>query len=102
MPVAGAAGGTLADAFVGGPLEGRLHAKTGSLYNYDDGIGGLPAVKSLVGYVPLEGGGAIEFALLLNGPQIAEQVEYRPIWDAFGVAVGGYPSGPTVAALAPR
>lgn len=102
LPVAGAAGGTLADAFVGTPLEGRIRAKTGTLYNYDDGVLGKPAVKALAGYVPLDGGGEIEFALLLNGPTIAEQTEYRPIWDAFAQVVGGYPSGPSVADLAPR
>lgn len=102
LAVAGQAGGTLADAFVGTDLEGTLRGKTGTLYNYDDGTGGKPAAKALSGFVPVEGGGAIEFAMLLNGPQIAEQVEYRPIWDAFGEVLMSYPSGPTAAELAPR
>lgn len=101
LPVAAQAGGTLADAFEGTPMEGVLRAKTGTLYNYDDGIGGRPAVKALSGFVPLEGGGAIEFSMLLTGPQIAEKVEYRPIWDAFAALLAGYPSGPTAAQLAP-
>lgn len=102
LPVGGAAGGTLSDAFVGTSLEGRVQAKTGTLYNYDDGIFGKPAVKALAGFIPLDGGGEIEFAMLLNGPQIAEQVQYRPIWDLFALVVGTYPSGPSVSDLAPR
>jgi D-alanyl-D-alanine carboxypeptidase/D-alanyl-D-alanine-endopeptidase (penicillin-binding protein 4) len=100
--VAGQTGGTLSDAFVGTALEGVLRGKTGTLYNYGDGTGGKPAAKSLSGYVPVEGGGAIEFAMLLNGPQVAEKVVYRPIWDAFGKVLMSYPSGPTAAQLGPR
>ena len=102
MAVAGQQGGTLADAFVGTELEGVLVGKTGTLYNYADGTGGKPAAKSLSGYVPVEGGGAIEFAMLLNGPQVAEQVVYRPVWDAFGDLLLSYPSGPTATELGPR
>jgi D-alanyl-D-alanine carboxypeptidase/D-alanyl-D-alanine-endopeptidase (penicillin-binding protein 4) len=102
MAVAGQTGGTLDDAFIGTALEGVLRGKTGTLYNYADGTGGKPAAKSLTGYVPVEGGGAIEFSMLLNGPQVAEKVVYRPIWDAFGSVLLGYPSGPSAADLAPR
>jgi D-alanyl-D-alanine carboxypeptidase/D-alanyl-D-alanine-endopeptidase (penicillin-binding protein 4) len=102
MAVAGQQGGTLADAFVGTELEGVLRGKTGTLYNYADGTGGKPAAKSLSGYVPVEGGGAIEFAMLLNGPQVAEKVVYRPIWDAFGALLLSYPSGPSASELGPR
>ncbi|MBI4936168.1 MAG: D-alanyl-D-alanine carboxypeptidase/D-alanyl-D-alanine-endopeptidase [Actinobacteria bacterium] len=102
LAVAGQQGGTLSDAFVGTELEGVLRGKTGTLYNYDDGTGGKPAAKSLSGYVPVDGGGAIEFAMLLNGPQVAEKVVYRPIWDAFGDLLLTYPSGPTATELGPR
>ena len=102
LAVAGQEGGTLSDAFVGTGLEGVLLGKTGTLYNYADGTGGKPAAKSLSGFVPVDGGGAIEFTMLLNGPQVAEQVVYRPIWDAFGEVLLTYPSGPTAAELAPR
>lgn len=101
LPVAAAAGGTLAEAFDGTPMAGVLRAKTGTLYNYDDGIGGKPAVKALSGLVPIDGGGAIQFSLLLTGAQIAEKVEYRPIWDALAALFAAYPSGPTGAELAP-
>lgn len=102
MALAGQEGGTLADAFVGTALEGRLRGKTGTLYNYQDGTGGKPAAKSLSGWVPLDGGGAIEFSMILNGPQVAEKVVYRPIWDAFGSVLLTYPSGPSAAELGPR
>ncbi len=102
MPIAGTKGGTLSDAFVGTDLEGVLRGKTGTLYNYDDGTGGKPAAKALSGFRPLDGGGSIEFAMLLNGPQVAEKVVYRPIWDAFGSLLLTYPSGPTPTQLSPR
>jgi D-alanyl-D-alanine carboxypeptidase/D-alanyl-D-alanine-endopeptidase (penicillin-binding protein 4) len=102
LPIAGKAGGTLSDAFVGTDLEGVLRGKTGTLYNYDDGTGGKPAAKSLSGFLPVDGGGAVEFSMLLNGPQVAEKVVYRPIWDAFGTMLLTYPSGPTAAELEPR
>lgn len=102
LAVAGAAGGTLSDAFAGTPLEGVLRAKTGTLYNYDDGVGGKPAAKALGGFVPQPGGGAIEFVLLLNGPQVSEKVVYRPIWDAFGAMLLTYADGVSVAELGPR
>jgi D-alanyl-D-alanine carboxypeptidase/D-alanyl-D-alanine-endopeptidase (penicillin-binding protein 4) len=102
LAVAGAAGGTLSDAFEGTTLEGLLRGKTGTLYNYDDGTGGKPAAKALSGFVPVAGGGAVEFAILLNGPQVSEKVVYRPIWDAFGAALATYPSGVGAGDLGPR
>ena len=102
LAVAGAAGGTLSDAFADTPLEGVLRGKTGTLYNYDDGTGGKPAAKSLSGFVPVNGGGAVEFSIVLNGPQVSEKVVYRPIWDAFGKVLASYPSGAGAAELSPR
>ncbi|MCU0259827.1 MAG: D-alanyl-D-alanine carboxypeptidase, partial [Ilumatobacteraceae bacterium] len=103
LPVAGtgADAGTLGDAFVGSPVEGRLQAKTGTLdnppFNADP-----PAVKALAGYLPVDGGGRIEFALVLNGPTISDQSEYRPVWAELAEALATYPAGPTVAELGPR
>lgn len=102
LAIAAQPGGTLSDAFEGTDLAGVLRAKTGTLYNYDDGVGGKPGAKALSGFVPQEGGGAVEFVILLNGPQISEKVEYRPIWDAFGLVLASYPSGAAVSDLAPR
>lgn len=98
MPVAGQDGGTLADVFSDGPLAGKLRGKTGSL-NPNCNPGQLGA-RSLAGYVPQTGGGAIEFVLLQNGECIAQN--YRPLWDQLAAALASYPSGPTTAALEPR
>jgi len=102
LPVGGQAGGTLADAFQEGqPLSGVIRAKTGTLDN-TDGVANKLGAKSLSGYVPLAGGGAIEFSLLLNGETITNKVEYRPIWEQFATILAAYPSGPGADTLAPR
>jgi len=98
MPVAGATGGTLWDAFTDTPLAGRLHGKTGSL-NPNCNPGQLGA-KSLGGYVPQAGGGAVEFVLLQNGECIAKN--YKALWDELADALGPYPAGPAADTLAPR
>jgi D-alanyl-D-alanine carboxypeptidase/D-alanyl-D-alanine-endopeptidase (penicillin-binding protein 4) len=101
LPVA-AESGTLADVFVDSPVAGRMRAKTGTLGNppFD---ADPPAVKALAGYVPVRGGGVIEFALILNGSgPLADQSAYRPVWDQLASVVGGYPTGPAPADLAPR
>ena len=91
LPVA-AETGTLADIFTEHPVAGRLLGKTGTLnnppFNQDP-----PAVKALAGYLPVEGGGAVEFALVLNGPTISDQSEYRSVWTALADTLDTYPSG---------
>ena len=100
LPVAGKSG-TLADVFVDHPIAGRLLGKTGTLsnppFNEDP-----PAVKALAGYVTVEGGSAVEYALVLNGPTISDQSEYRPVWNALADVLVTYPSGPTPAELGLR
>lgn len=100
LPVA-AVSGTLRGAFGGGPVEGRLLGKTGTLnnppFNQDP-----PAVKALAGYLPVDGGGAIEYALLLNGPTISDQSEYRPVWDLLAEVLATYPTGAGPDVLGPR
>jgi D-alanyl-D-alanine carboxypeptidase/D-alanyl-D-alanine-endopeptidase (penicillin-binding protein 4) len=100
LPVAGNSG-TLAGAFAGDPVSGSLRGKTGTLnnppFNQDP-----PAVKALAGYLPVDGGGAIEFVLLLNGPTISDQSEYRPIWNLLAQVISTYPAGAGPDLLGPR
>jgi serine-type D-Ala-D-Ala carboxypeptidase/endopeptidase (penicillin-binding protein 4) len=100
LPVA-ATTGTLSGAFADGPVAGRLLGKTGTLnnppFNEDP-----PAVKALAGYLPVEGGGAVEYVLLLNGPTISDQSEYRPLWNLLATALASYPSSAGPAELGPR
>jgi D-alanyl-D-alanine carboxypeptidase/D-alanyl-D-alanine-endopeptidase (penicillin-binding protein 4) len=98
MPVAGAQGGTMVDAFNGSPLVGKLHAKTGTLNPNCNG--GQLGAKSLGGFLPQDEGGAVEFVLLQNGECIAKS--YKPLWDQLGQALAAYPSGPLADRLSPR
>jgi D-alanyl-D-alanine carboxypeptidase/D-alanyl-D-alanine-endopeptidase (penicillin-binding protein 4) len=90
LPVAGQTG-TLAPFFVGTPVAGRMHAKTGTLTN----------AKALTGYVDTPAG-VLEFALVLDSPGIGSGEAYLPIWDALGQTLGAYPSGPAIETLQPR
>jgi len=93
--------GTLRNIFVDAPVAGRLRGKTGTLnnppFNEDP-----PAVKALSGYLPVDGGGAIEYTLILNGPTISEQSEYRPLWADLINGLNSFPAvaGPLI--LGPR
>jgi D-alanyl-D-alanine carboxypeptidase/D-alanyl-D-alanine-endopeptidase (penicillin-binding protein 4) len=105
LAIGGAPGSTLYDSFLAGePLSGVIRAKTGTLNNTADGTtpDGKPGAKALSGYVPTEGGGVIEFALLLNGQTISEPAQYKPIWNEMAEIFADYPSGPTAADLGPR
>ncbi len=97
--------GTMSPHFVDTPLAGRLLGKTGTLSNppFDQDP---PAAKALAGYLPIDGGGAIEFALILNGDPnglpITEQDAYRPVWAALGTALASFPAVASPADLGPR
>jgi D-alanyl-D-alanine carboxypeptidase/D-alanyl-D-alanine-endopeptidase (penicillin-binding protein 4) len=99
LPLAGRTG-TLRQIFTEGPMEGRLLAKTGTLNNppFDRDP---PAVKGLAGFFPLGGGGSIEFSMILNGPTISDQREYRPIWDRLSQLLDSYPAVISLEALGP-
>ncbi len=90
LPIAGQTG-TLSDEFPGSPVDGRLHAKTGTLTN----------AKALTGYLDTPAG-PIEFSLVLNGPGVGKAGAYEPIWNALAAALATYPGGPTVDQLAPK
>jgi D-alanyl-D-alanine carboxypeptidase/D-alanyl-D-alanine-endopeptidase (penicillin-binding protein 4) len=101
LPVAGQEGTTLSDVFVGSAVADRLIGKTGTLHN-EPYNADPPAVKSLSGYLPIDGGGTIEYALVLNSAgTLTEQTVYRPIWDAFAEVLASYPAGPSAAELGP-
>jgi serine-type D-Ala-D-Ala carboxypeptidase/endopeptidase (penicillin-binding protein 4) len=100
LPVAGQTG-TLASAFVDHPVAGRLRGKTGTLNNPPFNVD-PPAVKALAGYLPVEGGSAVEYVLVLNGPTISDQSEYRPLWDQLATALDTYPAGASPSDLGPR
>ena len=93
--------GTLSDVFVDTPVAGRLRGKTGTLnnppFNEDP-----PAVKALSGYLPVDGGGAIEFTLILNGPTISDQSEYRSVWADLVTGLNSFPAVASPAVLGPR
>ena len=91
LPIAGRSG-TMAQYFVGDPMEGRLVAKTGS----------LTGVKALAGYLPVDGGGLVSFVVLLEGPGVSDDATFRPIWEGYlSDALVTYPSGPTADRLVP-
>ena len=90
LAVAGQSG-TLSSAFEDSPMKGRLLGKTGT----------LSGVKSLVGYVPVEGGQPVVFTLLMNTPGIDNKTSYRPIWNALGNALNKAKSTPRPDQLAP-
>ena len=100
LAVAGTTG-TLIDIFGDTALAGRLRGKTGTLNNFpiDEDP---PAVKALSGFLPVDGGGAIEYTLLLNGPTISDQSEYRPVWAELVSALDSFPAVAGPAALGPR
>jgi D-alanyl-D-alanine carboxypeptidase/D-alanyl-D-alanine-endopeptidase (penicillin-binding protein 4) len=100
LPVAGQTG-TLATAFVDHPVAGRLRGKTGTLNNPPFNVD-PPAVKALAGFLPVEGGSAVEYVLILNGPTVSDQSEYRPVWEALADALDTYPAGPSPADVGPR
>jgi D-alanyl-D-alanine carboxypeptidase/D-alanyl-D-alanine-endopeptidase (penicillin-binding protein 4) len=100
LPVAGQTG-TLSTAFVDHPVAGRLRGKTGTLNNPPFNVD-PPAVKALAGFLPVEGGSAVEYVLILNGPTISDQSEYRPVWEALADALDTYPAGASPADVGPR
>jgi D-alanyl-D-alanine carboxypeptidase/D-alanyl-D-alanine-endopeptidase (penicillin-binding protein 4) len=100
LAVGGAPGGTLSDVYTDGPLAGVIRAKTGTLN--EDCIPERIGAKTLSGYIPVPGGGAIEFALLQNGRCISDQSQYRALWDALADTAAVYLEGTPVDDLAPR
>lgn len=100
LAVLGEGGTTLDGVLTNSPAAGKLRAKTGTLTNAD-GVKNKPGAKTLAGYYPVEGGGQIEFAILLNGESITNKNTYRKYWEQLFKILAEYPQGPTAAVLAP-
>jgi len=83
--------GTLRDLFIGTSMEGRLTGKTGT----------LSGAKALTGYVPYAEGRNITYSLIMNGPNVADQSFYRPIWYAMGDIFSTLSESPSVQEIAP-
>lgn len=90
LAVAGTSG-TLISAFEDSPMTGRLLGKTGT----------LSGVKSLVGYLPIEGGQPVVFSLIMNTSGIDNKSAYRPIWNALGDSLNKAKATPRADQLAP-
>ena len=80
LPVAGR-DGTLAPLFLGTAAEGRLRAKTGT----------LTGVKALTGTQPGADRREVDFALVLNGPDVDAPAVYEPVWNRLVALVDQYP-----------
>ena len=92
----------MSDVFVDSPVAGRLRGKTGTLGNAPLDAD-PPGVKSLSGYLPVDGNGTIEYALVLNSAgALTDEAVYLPIWNALATALSTYSQGPTPAELGPR
>lgn len=83
--------GTLIDVFVGTPAEGKLLGKTGT----------LSGAKALSGFVPYAPSEATTFVMILNGPAVANQTYYRPLWYELGEILVDYTGRPTPLEIAP-
>jgi D-alanyl-D-alanine carboxypeptidase/D-alanyl-D-alanine-endopeptidase (penicillin-binding protein 4) len=90
LPVAGESG-TLAERFVGTPLDGTLRAKTGS----------LTSVSALAGLIE-DDDPPLTFALVVNvdpGARVPETV--GPLQQRIGEVLAAWPRGPDLAVLGP-
>ncbi len=100
LPVAGRTG-TLAGDLLGTAVEGRLVAKTGTLGNFPLDAD-PPEVKALAGYLPVDNGETISFAIVLNGTGYVETDGYVPFWGALTERLDAYPAGVDPTTFGPR
>ena len=94
--------GTLSDLFVDSPVAGRLRGKTGTLGNAPLDAD-PPGVKSLSGYLPVDGNGTSSSRWSSTPPDpLTDEAVYLPIWNALATTLATYPQGPTPTELGPR
>jgi D-alanyl-D-alanine carboxypeptidase/D-alanyl-D-alanine-endopeptidase (penicillin-binding protein 4) len=90
LAVAGESG-TLVGIFNGTPAKGRLLGKTGT----------LSGAKALAGFVPYSAEESVSYVLILNGPSVANQSYYRPLWYELGEILTDFMGRPTPLEIAP-
>jgi D-alanyl-D-alanine carboxypeptidase/D-alanyl-D-alanine-endopeptidase (penicillin-binding protein 4) len=83
--------GTLRDFFKTTPVAGVMRAKTGTLSN----------VKSLAGYVPLDGDDSVQFVLMMNASSVDEQSVFLPHWNDLAEVMALASVSPSASELAP-
>ncbi len=83
--------GTLSGVFGGTDAAGKLRGKTGT----------LSGAKALAGFVPYSETDAVSYVLILNGPSVANQSYYRPLWYELGETLTEYTGRPTPLEIAP-
>lgn len=83
--------GTLVGIFDGNPAKGRLRGKTGT----------LSGAKALAGFVPYTDDESVSYVLILNGPSVANQKYYRPLWYELGEILTDFTGRPTPLEIAP-
>jgi len=93
--------GTLAEEFIGQPVEGRMIAKTGTLGNPPVDVD-PPEVKGLAGYFGTDSGATLSFVMILNAPGVALDAGYQAHWEALAARLAQYPAGADPATLGPR
>jgi D-alanyl-D-alanine carboxypeptidase/D-alanyl-D-alanine-endopeptidase (penicillin-binding protein 4) len=89
MAVAGQTG-TLRERLVGTEADGNLRAKTGSVRNS----------RALAGFADTEAG-AVTFAYIANASPTIDGATNLALQDQIGLALVGYPQGPSLEQLAP-
>lgn len=90
MAIAGETG-TLREMFTTTPVAGVMRAKTGTLSD----------VKSLAGYVPIEGDDSVQFVLMMNASSVDERSVFMPHWNDLAEVIGLASASPSAAQLAP-
>jgi serine-type D-Ala-D-Ala carboxypeptidase/endopeptidase (penicillin-binding protein 4) len=81
--------GTLADDFLGNPVQGKLRAKTGSLRD----------VRALAGVWAPPGAAPVTFSLIDNDPDAEGRA--AALWDQLGRALAQYPAPVDLTAFRP-
>jgi D-alanyl-D-alanine carboxypeptidase len=61
----------------------------------------LSGAKALAGFVPYTDDESVSYVLILNGPSVANQNYYRPLWYELGEILTDFTGRPTPLEIAP-